>query len=122
MGQRRQLVARRRKERTYPELAGDGGRARLVVLAAEGGRWSDETADFLSRLAKAKSFSETSVQRGRKAYIRRWNALLVCPVVRAFSIFLTTVQCLDLRPVSGTGGDVPSVHEVLDARFLTNKT
>ena len=27
--------ARRRKERTYPELSGDGGRARLVVLAAE---------------------------------------------------------------------------------------
>ena len=38
-------AARRRKERTYPELAGDGGRARLVVLAAEvGGRWSTETA------------------------------------------------------------------------------
>ena len=33
--------ARRRKERTYPELNGAGGRARLVVLAAEvGGRWS----------------------------------------------------------------------------------
>ena len=38
-------VARRRKERTYPELAGEGGRARLVVLAAEvGGRWSEEPA------------------------------------------------------------------------------
>ena len=34
-------AARRRKERTYPELYGDGGIARLVVLAAEvGGRWS----------------------------------------------------------------------------------
>ena len=31
--------ARRRKERTHPELSGDGGRACLVVLAAEvGGR------------------------------------------------------------------------------------
>ena len=40
-------AARRRKERTYPELAGDGGRARLVVLAAEvGGRWSTQTAQF----------------------------------------------------------------------------
>ena len=29
--------ARRRKERTYPELAGEGGRARLVVLGAEVG-------------------------------------------------------------------------------------
>ena len=39
--------ARRRKEATYPELSGEGGRARLVVLAAEvGGRWSVETAQF----------------------------------------------------------------------------
>ena len=30
-------LARRRKELTYPELASDGGRARLVVLAAEVG-------------------------------------------------------------------------------------
>ena len=34
-------AARRPKETTYPELSGEGGRARLVVLAAEvGGRWS----------------------------------------------------------------------------------
>ena len=48
-------MARRRKERTYPELASEGGRARLVVLGAEvGGRWSTETAQFLSALAWAK--------------------------------------------------------------------
>ena len=47
--------ARRRKERTYPELVGEGGRARLVVLGAEvGGRWSQETAEFLSSLAWAE--------------------------------------------------------------------
>ena len=41
--------ARRRKERTYPELSGDGGRACLVVLATEvGGRWTEETATCLS--------------------------------------------------------------------------
>ena len=40
--------ARHRKERTYPELVGEGGRARLIVLGAEvGGRWSKETAEFL---------------------------------------------------------------------------
>ena len=34
------MEARRRKERTNPELSGEGGRARLVVLVAEvGGRW-----------------------------------------------------------------------------------
>ena len=41
-------AARRKKERAYPKLSGDEGRARLVVLAAEvGGRWSNETAQFL---------------------------------------------------------------------------
>ena len=49
---------RRRKETTNPELVGEGGRARLVVLAVEtGGRWSDETAHFLRSLAKAKAES-----------------------------------------------------------------
>ena len=48
--------ARRRKERTYPELSGAGGRARLVVFAATvGGRWSQETAQFLRGLAHFKS-------------------------------------------------------------------
>ena len=44
-------VARRRKERTCPELAGEGGRARLIVLAGKvGGRWSAETASFLTSI------------------------------------------------------------------------
>ena len=35
--------ARHKKETTYPELVEEGGRARLVVLAAEiGSRWSDD--------------------------------------------------------------------------------
>ena len=59
-------AARRRKERTYPELAGDGGRGRLVVLAAEvGGRWSTQTAQFLSALAKARALSVPQVLQGR---------------------------------------------------------
>ena len=44
--------ARRDKETTYPELAGRGG----VVFAGEvGGRFSTETAQFLSDLAWAKT-------------------------------------------------------------------
>ena len=47
-------VARRRKERTYPELVGPRTRSRLVVLAGEvGGRWSGETCTFVRLLAKA---------------------------------------------------------------------
>ena len=84
-------AARRRKERTYPELAGDGGRARLVVLAAEvGGRWSTETAQFLSALAKARALSVPQVLQGRveAAWIRRWSAILACSAARAFSLSL----------------------------------
>ena len=109
-------VARRRKERTYPELAGEGGRARLVVLAAEvGGRWSEETATFLAALAKARAESSPFILPGRvkAAWIRRWNAMLACSAARAFAVSL-----LDRRPVPRTGRDIPSVHEVLrDARF-----
>ena len=97
--------ARRRKERTYPELSGDGSRARLVVLAAEvGGRWSIETANFLVSLAKAKALASPFVLhcRVQQAYIRRWSALLACSAVRAF-----TASLLDRRPVPGLGG-IPS--------------
>ena len=42
------VVARRRKERAYPELVGPRSRAKLVVLAGEvGGRWSCRDGDFL---------------------------------------------------------------------------
>ena len=42
------LEVARRKEARYPELVGNQGRARLVVLAGEvGGRFSSETAQFL---------------------------------------------------------------------------
>ena len=52
-------TARRRKETTYPEFHGRNGRTRLVVLGAEvGGRWSDESAQFVGQLAKAKARGE----------------------------------------------------------------
>ena len=55
------FAARRKKERTYPELIGPHARARLVVSAGEvGGRWSDETLSFLCQLARAKARSEPS--------------------------------------------------------------
>ena len=72
-------AARRRKEVTYPELAlNSEGRARLVVLAAEvGGRWSNETSQFLGGLAKARAETVPLILQGR--------ALLACSMVRAFS-------------------------------------
>ena len=59
-------TARRRKERTYPELVGLNRRARLVVLAIEvGGRWSQETRTFLSQVAKAKARGDTPLMRSK---------------------------------------------------------
>ena len=103
--------ARRRKEATYPELSGEGGQARLVVLAAEvGGRWSVETAQFLSALAKAKAQSAPHLLQGR---VRRWSATLAYSAARSFAVSL-----LDRRPVPGTGDAIPSAHEVMgDDRF-----
>ena len=64
--------ARRRKERTCPELVGEGCRARLIVLGVEvGGRWSEETAEFLSSLAWGK----VRQAEARRAFLRRWQSV-----------------------------------------------
>ena len=109
------VEARRRKERTYPELSGEGGRARLVGLVAEVGGWSGETAKFLAALADAKAQSCPFILQNRvkAAFVRRWSAVLACSAARAF-----TESLLDRRPVAGWSGDAPSVHEVVrDARL-----
>ena len=109
-------AARRAKETTFPELSGEGGKARLVVLAAEvGGRWSQETADFLNAMAKTRAQESPQILQGRvrTAVVRRWSAILACSLARSLLLSL-----LERRPVPGTGGDIPSVHEVVrDARF-----
>ena len=56
-------VARRKKERAYLELSGDGGRARLVVLAPEvGGTMANETAQFRNALAEAEGHLASSLE------------------------------------------------------------
>ena len=82
------LQARRTKETTYPELSGEGGRARLVVLAAEvGGRWSEDTAQFLRALAKASARTAPLILQNRvkAAWLRRWSGVLACSAARAFA-------------------------------------
>ena len=59
-----------RKKADVPRTGrrGEGGRARLVVLASEvGGRWSSETASFLSSFGSAQSAGSAAIvedQRG----------------------------------------------------------
>ena len=74
-------AARRAKERKYPELAGRGGRARLVVVGAEvGGRFSSETSQFLRGLVSAKVRGVPPNLKGKAAaaWMRRWSSMLGC--------------------------------------------
>ena len=55
------VAARRRKERRYPELSGEEGRARLVVLACEvGGRFFGGMPPFLEPVVKVQSSGRTA--------------------------------------------------------------
>ena len=83
-------IARRTKERTYPELVG-GGRARLVVVAKElGGRWSTEAATLLRLLSRHKAESSSILLRpaARHAWISRWAAYLSAAAMRSFACSL----------------------------------
>ena len=108
-------TSQRRKEATCPELVGDDGRARLVVLAAEtGGRWSTETPQFLRGLAKGKAETAPLLMQNRvkAASLRRWSCILACSATRAFALSL-----LERRPNPGTGVDIPSEQEVMRLSF-----
>ena len=70
--------ARRTKERKCPELAGNGGRARLVVVAAEvGGRFSAEANQFLRGLVSTKVRGVPDILKGKAAaaWSRIWRSI-----------------------------------------------
>ena len=80
---------RRRKERTYPELSGAHGRARLVVLACEvGGRWSSVTQAFLRQQGQDSPSSRSSHQRqvGLVVEVELDSGLCQCPRLRTVSV------------------------------------
>ena len=90
----------------FPELAGDGGRARLVVLAGEvGGCFSVETAHFLRGVASTKVRDVPSSSKAEPTR-RGWSSILRCAAVRAFALSLLDRDCS-----AGVDGPTPSVHE-----------
>ena len=103
-------AARRREEkRTYPELIGRPGRARLVVLVVECcGRWSVEPS-FLSSLARAKvrSLRPSLQKRAEQAWRLRWVSLISCTVAHAVAMSL-----LGLLGVKVADGQCPLFHDV----------
>lgn len=108
--------ARRRKERTYPELVGPRARSRLVVLGVEvGGRWSREAWVFVRLLARAKARGEPPAMRvaAERAWQRRWTTILAVAAQRALAESL-----LELPAVRGADGALPCTGDVLeDARY-----
>ena len=104
-------VARRRKERTHPELVGLRARGRVVVWAGEvGGRWSGGTLTYLRLWAEAKSRSEPPLLRRRAemAWRLRWTHMLSCAAARIFAGSL-----LERRLNGGGDGEVPQVSDVV---------
>ena len=65
--------ARRRKERTYPELTGGRGRAKFVVGEETGFRFTEVTQTFLRLLAgaRARSTPEPLRARARLSWLHR---------------------------------------------------
>ena len=98
--------ARRTKERTCPELTGEHGRARLVVLACEtGGRWSEESHSFLRQLA-ARARSGEMRAAARRAWFRRWFTALACCAAQAFAFSL-----LERRGGLGSDGTIDVIWD-----------
>ena len=105
-------AARKAKERKYSELAGRGGRARLVVVGAEvGGRFSSETSQFLRGLvsAKVRGVPPLLKRKAAAAWMRRWSSMLGCVVANSFALSLLG------RVPPGADGEVPSLSDVLAA-------
>ena len=108
-------IARRAKERTYPELVG-GGRARLVVVAIElRGRWSTEAATLLRLLSRHKTQSTPILLRpaARHAWISRWAAHLSAAAMRSFACSLLHLPASTTTNIDGPEpplGDLLTQH------------
>ena len=112
-------LARRSKERTYPELL-RSPRCRLVVLALEvAGRWSDEAALFVRLLARCRARSAPAILRNScvAGFATRWAALLSFAAARAFA---TSLLRLPPANAANVDGPAPDLSEVLaDAQSCT---
>ena len=105
--------ARRDKEAKYPELVASG-RCQLVALAIEnGGRWSDEAADFVWQLAQARAREVPSSMSHSAAiaWERRWTRMLSISCAVAFTASL--VDPAEHESWWACGGEPPSPAELL---------
>ena len=78
-------VVRRREEVQYPEMVGDHGRTRLVVLA-----WPVLVGNspFPEVPVKVQGVPQILQGRAHAAWIKRWSSMLACSAARAFALSL----------------------------------
>ncbi|CAE7774315.1 unnamed protein product [Symbiodinium sp. CCMP2592] len=108
-------LARKAKERTYPELR-QSARCKLVVLALElGGRWSTEAATFVKLLARLRAMAVPASSRGPSisafaSFASRWSAVLSFAAARAFAASLLS---LPLGGTANVDGESPLLSDIL---------
>ena len=90
-----------------------------------GGRWSEESRQFLAGLAatkamaaslaatKAKSEPEVVRKSTMVCWLRRWSTLMACTAARAFALSL-----LERRCCTAADGPTPTTVEVVADHFL----
>ena len=104
--------------KTYPELE-NSDQARLVVLACEvGGRWHEDSLNFLRHLAKdrARQAPKLLEKSTEFSFYMRWTAMISVAAQVAFAASL-----LDKVPavITHPSGTEPPMDEVLaDSRYL----
>ena len=93
-------------------------RSSTVAPCEVGGRWSEESRQFLASFAAAKTRSEPELMRMSTMFcwLRRWCTLMVCTAANAFSLSLFGAQVLRGRrwflasDNRGGGGPLPNVE------------
>jgi hypothetical protein len=106
------LEARKKKEKTYPELMSRRSRTRLVVFVVEvGGRMSKEAATFVAAVATSRAHDEPALLRktAQASWHKRWMHIIGVSAQRAFAASL-----LVLPETYGANGELPSVHQVIE--------
>ena len=103
---------RRDKEIKYAELV-DGALCHLVVVAIETGRWSDESMNFISVLASARSRdAPQALQRPAfLAWQRRWTRMLAVSCSRAFATSLISAGAA----LDGVDGITPDLADLFES-------
>ena len=99
-------AAQRKRRYVYPELR-TAARCRLVIIALEiGGRWSDEAADFIRRVASARARRDSRAVAA--AYAHRWVGIASVAAQRALASSLLELPVSE-DGVDGEEADCPTV-------------